>query len=45
MLALRPNPRVAMKEVRSNLLLFGSLVLATRLSTFMLHLWQKGSRK
>lgn len=45
MFAMRPNPKAAMKEVKSNLLLFGSLMLAVRLSTYMMHLAQKGSRK
>lgn len=40
----RPNPKLAMKEARSNMLMFASVVVAARLSVYMMHLYQKGSR-
>lgn len=39
----RPNPKKAYKELRSNLLLFGTICVAARLTPFMLHLAQKAA--
>jgi hypothetical protein len=41
MMAMRPNPKKAYKELRSNLLLFGTIIVAARASTFILHLYGK----
>jgi hypothetical protein len=40
----RPAPaKAAIKEMRSNLVMFGTVIVAARLSTYLAHLWQKGS--
>jgi hypothetical protein len=39
----RPNPKKAHKELRSNLLVFATLVVAARLTPYILHLGQKAS--
>ena len=44
MFAPRPNPKKAYKELRSNLLLFGSVLAAVRLAPFVLHLAQKAAK-
>jgi len=41
MMAMRPNPKKAYKELRSNLLLFGTIIVAARASTYILHLYGK----
>lgn len=41
MFASRPNPKKAYKELRSNLLMFGTMCVALRLAPFILHLGQK----
>lgn len=43
MFAARPNPKKAYKELRSNLLRFGTICLAVRLTPYILHLAQKAS--
>lgn len=45
MFGSRPNPKKAYKELRSNLLTFGTLCVAIRLTPFILHLAQKASSK
>ncbi len=45
MFAARPNPRRAYKELRTNLLVFGTLVAAVRVAPYLLHLYQKGSSR
>jgi hypothetical protein len=44
MFAARPNPKKAYKELRSNLLTFGTLCVAIRLTPFILHLAQKATK-
>jgi hypothetical protein len=41
----RPNPKKAYKELRSNLLLFGTVCVVVRLTPFILHLGQKVGSK
>jgi hypothetical protein len=41
MFAVRPDPRKAAKELNTNLLVFGTIVLTCRLSTYILELAQK----
>jgi len=41
MFQIRPDPRKAAKELRTNALLFGTIVVACRLSTYILDLYQK----
>lgn len=43
MFASRPNPKKAYKELRSNLLTFGTICVAIRLTPYILHLAQKAS--
>ncbi len=45
MFPVRPNPKKAYKELRTNILLFGTIVTVARVSTYVLHLWQKGSSR
>jgi hypothetical protein len=44
MFPTRPNPKKAYKELRSNLLLFGTICVAARLAPYILHLAQKASK-
>jgi hypothetical protein len=43
MFATRPNPKKAYKELRSNLLTFGTICVVIRLTPYILHLAQKAS--
>jgi hypothetical protein len=37
----KPSPTKAYKELRSNLLLFSTIVIAARASTYILHFYSK----
>jgi hypothetical protein len=43
MFAPRPNPKKAMKELKNNLLLFSTVVLAVRAAPYIFHLAQKAT--
>lgn len=41
----RPDPKKAQKELNSNVVLFGTMVVTVRLLPYVLHLYQKATSR